>query len=206
MDSEKYNALKSLISYLPSYINGKELLLIMKKSNTPNWRQKEFISFEIERLCLNHLEKFGFESKKAVYNGLDCGKVKIDTFKDYPIDVKTSFDSRGCILNDKNTIDEIIEKYGCFGIIKIVCKANKDDDYEIINLQNKLKGSVARNEGRKVKKEAYILRLEYYLFTSKNIKEDCSIFSQGKNSNGNYRREKYMLKKQAKPLFTIIKE
>lgn len=35
MDSEKYNALKSLISYLPFYINGKELLLTMKKNNTP---------------------------------------------------------------------------------------------------------------------------------------------------------------------------
>lgn len=103
-------------------------------------------------------------------------------------------------------MDKIIKQYGCFGIIKIVCKANKDDNYEVTNFQNELKGSIVKNEGRKVKKEAYILKLEYYLLTSKNIEKDCTIFLQGKNSNGNYRREKYMLKNKAKPLFTIIKE
>lgn len=206
MDSEKHNALKSLISSLPAYIDGKKLLIEMKQNNLPNWKQKEFISFEIERLCLKYLESFGFEPKKAIYDGIDHGKVKIDTFKDYPIDIKTSFDSKGCILNDKNTMDKIIKQYGCFGIIKIVCKANKDDNYEVTNFQNELKGSIVKNEGRKVKKEAYILKLEYYLLTSKNIEKDCTIFSQGKNSNGNYRREKYMLKNKAKPLFTIIKE
>ena len=130
MDSEKHNALKSLISSLPAYIDGKKLLIEMKQNNLPNWKQKEFISFEIERLCLKYLESFGFEPKKAIYDGIDHGKVKIDTFKDYPIDIKTSFDSKGCILNDKNTMDKIIKQYGCFGIIKIVCKANKDDNYE----------------------------------------------------------------------------
>lgn len=169
-----------------------------------NWKQTEFLAFYIEDFALNFLENFGFETNKYSIKGLGKGNVVIDTFKDFPIDVKTSFKQADCPFNDKFVVDKIIEEFGKIGVIKIVSNGIEDYDFELTKYYKHLKGDFDEisPKTRKVKKGANILGIDYYEILSNSC---LKLFLQGKNSNGNPRNVKYLIPKELQPTISIRK-
>lgn len=197
-------ALTELCEALPSFLDGRTILDFMHDRNQKNWKQTEFLAFYIEDFVLKFLENFGFETNKYSIKGLGQKDVVIDTFKEFPIDVKTSFEYEDCLLNDKFAVDKIIEEFGKIGIIKIVSNGIKDSDFELTKYYKHLKGNFDEisHKTRKVKKGAYILGIDYYEILSN---APLKIFRQGKNSNGNPRNPKYSLPKELQPTISIRK-
>ena len=194
--------LDELCNYLPSVINGLELLIQMKNNNEKNWKQKEFIAFHLEKVIKDFLISKGFIDKWKNGKGPSGGNADIDTFYEYPIDIKIKFKNGNTPLNDKRTIDKSLEIYGKFGIIEVVCSSIDDSDYFITNFQNELKGSRKKNQGRKCKFGCILKEINYYeaLNTSNFI-----LFHQGKNSNGKPRNIKYLLEEKTPPSFSSKK-
>lgn len=199
-----FTALTELCETLPSFLDGRTILDSMHDRNQKNWKQTEFLAFYIEDFTLNFLENFGFETNKYSIKGLGKGNVVIDTFKDFPIDVKTSFKQADCPFNDKFVVDKIIEEFGKIGVIKIVSNGIEDSDFELTKYYKHLKGDFdeVSPKTRKVKKGANILGIDYYEILSNSC---LKLFSQGKNSNGNPRNPKYLIPKELQPTISIRK-
>lgn len=199
-----FTALTELCEALPSFLDGRTILDSMHDRNQKNWKQTEFLAFYIEDFALNFLENFGFETNKYSIKGLGKGNVVIDTFKDFPIDVKTSFKQADCPFNDKFVVDKIIEEFGKIGVIKIVSNGIEDSDFELTKYYKHLKGDFDEisPKTRKVKKGANILGIDYYEILSNSY---LKLFSQGKNSNGNPRNPKYLIPKELQPTISIRK-
>ena len=196
--------LTQLCEALPSFLDGRIILDSMHDRNQKNWKQTEFLAFYIEDFALNFLENFGFETNKYSIKGLGKGNVVIDTFKDFPIDVKTSFKQADCPFNDKFVVDKIIEEFGKIGVIKIVSNGIEDSDFELTKYYKHLKGDFNEisPKTRKVKKGANILGIDYYEILSNSC---LKLFLQGKNSNGNPRNVKYLIPKELQPTISIRK-
>ena len=199
-----FTALTKLCEALPSFLDGRTILDFMHNRNQKNWKQTEFLAFYIEDFALNFLENFGFETNKYSIKGLGKGNVVIDTFKDFPIDVKTSFKQADCPFNDKFVVDKIIEEFGKIGVIKIVSNGIEDSDFELTKYYKHLKGDFDEisPKTRKVKKGANILGIDYYEILSNSC---LKLFLQGKNSNGNPRNVKYLIPKELQPTVSIRK-
>ena len=199
-----FTALTELCEALPSFLDGRTILDSMHDRNQKNWKQTEFLAFYIEDFALNFLENFGFETNKYSIKGLGKGNVVIDTFKDFPIDVKTSFKQADCPFNDKFVVDKVIEEFGKIGVIKIVSNGIEDSDFELTKYYKHLKGDFDKisPKTRKVKKGANILGIDYYEILSNSY---LKLFSQGKNSNGNPRNPKYLIPKELQPTISIRK-
>ena len=199
-----FTALTELCEALPSFLDGRTILDSMHDRNQKNWKQTEFLAFYIEDFALNFLENFGFETNKYSIKGLGKGNVVIDTFKDFPIDVKTSFKQADCPFNDKFVVDKIIEEFGKIGVIKIVSNGIEDSDFELTKYYKHLKGDFDKisTKTRKVKKGANILGIDYYEILSNSC---LKLFLQGKNSNGNPRNAKYLIPKELQPIISIRK-
>lgn len=199
-----FTALTELCEELPSFLDGRTILDSMHDRNQKNWKQTEFLAFYIEDFALNFLENFGFETNKYSIKGLGKGNVVIDTFKDFPIDVKTSFKQADCPFNDKFVVDKIIEEFGKIGVIKIVSNGIEDSDFELTKYYKHLKGDFDEisPKTRKVKKGANILGIDYYEILSNSY---LKLFLQGKNSNGNPRNSKYLIPKELQPTISIRK-
>lgn len=199
-----FTALTELCETLPSFLDGRTILDSMHDRNQKNWKQTEFLAFYIEDFALNFLENFGFETNKYSIKGLGKGNVVIDTFKDFPIDVKTSFKQADCPFNDKFVVDKVIEEFGKIGVIKIVSNGIEDSDFELTKYYKHLKGDFdeVSHKTRKVKKGANILGIDYYEILSNSC---LKLFLQGKNSNGNHRNAKYFIPKELQPTISIRK-
>ena len=199
-----FTALTELCEALPSFLDGRTILDSMHDRNQKNWKQTDFLAFYIEDFALNFLENFGFETNKYSIKGLGKGNVVIDTFKDFPIDVKTSFKQADCPFNDKFVVDKVIEEFGKIGVIKIVSNGIEDSDFELTKYYKHLKGDFDKisPKTRKVKKGANILGIDYYEILSNSY---LKLFSQGKNSNGNPRNPKYLIPKELQPTISIRK-
>lgn len=199
-----FTALTELCEELPSFLDGRTILDSMHDRNQKNWKQTEFLAFYIEDFALNFLENFGFETNKYSIKGLGKGNVVIDTFKDFPIDVKTSFKQADCPFNDKFVVDKVIEEFGKIGVIKIVSNGIEDSDFELTKHYKHLKGDFDEisPKTRKVKKGANILGINYYEILSNSY---LKLFLQGKNSNGNPRNPKYLIPKELQPTISIRK-
>lgn len=197
-------ALTELCEALPSFLDGRTILDSMHDRNQKNWKQTEFLAFYIEDFALNFLENFGFETNKYSIKGLGKGNVVIDTFKEFPIDVKTSFKQADCPFNDKFVVDKVIEEFGKIGVIKIVSNGIEDSDFELTKYYKHLKGDFdeVSPKARKVKKGANILGVDYYEILSNSC---LKLFYQGKNSNGNPRNPKYLIPKELQPTISIRK-
>lgn len=157
-----FTALTELCEALPSFLDGRTILDSMHDRNQKNWKQTEFLAFYIEDFALNFLENFGFETNKYSIKGLGKGNVVIDTFKEFPIDVKMSFKQTDCLFNDKFVVDKVIEEFGKIGVIKIVSNGIEDSDFELTKYYKHLKGDFdeVSPKTRKVKKGADIIGVD----------------------------------------------
>lgn len=164
-------ALTELCEALPSFLDGRTILDSMHDRNQKNWKQTEFLAFYIEDFALNFLENFGFETNKYSIKGLGKGNAVIDTFKEFPIDVKTSFKQADCPFNDKFVVNKVIEEFGKIGVIKIVSNGIEDSDFELTKYYKYLKGDFdeVSPKTRKVKKGADILGVDYYEILSNSL-------------------------------------
>lgn len=202
MDTIIENNLKNILSKMPNgKLDGKQIITEMF-NNGQQYSQLEYFSFYMEDFINNNLDS---NFLKKFYKN---GKVIIDTFYNYPIDIKVhSIKENLCPLNDKETIDKILNKYGTFGLIVVNIDCEKDDDYSLRMFQRSLgkKTKYINKSGnhRKIKKSFSIRSIYYYEINTSN---QLKLFRQGVNSNYNERKMKYSLDtKLTKPVFSITK-
>ena len=183
---------ESILESLPSEpIDGKKILDEMYAEGS-QYKQLEYQAFYFEAIIQNILSSLDkeFEEHKFKYN-----KSVIDTFCRYPIDIKTHDANEFlCLLNDGPTIEKAIENYGCFGVIILTLKYEKDDGTlrEYQRKLSKSKSSYKNVSGnhRTIKKSFQVISIDYYVITDVN---QLKKFNQGRNSNGKPRTYKYKI-------------
>ena len=189
MSDKIENNLKNILDSLPSEkIDGKEILIEMKNNNQ-QYKQLEYQAFYFEDYINSKLD-VDFEKHK-----FKNGTCVIDTFYEYPIDIKAhDINENLCPLNDGATIEKAINDYGKFGLIVLNLEYEKDDG-TLRAFQKELggnKSSFKNTSGkhRAIKKNFLVKNIEYYEITDVS---QLKKFNQGKNSNGKPRPYKYNL-------------
>lgn len=197
-EKETCSLVQDLLNYLclnGRNYDGKQMLLEMKNKNMKGYRQLEYQGFYFQQKIANFLAKnYGYKT-----DFFKNGRSIIDTFDtkyNIPIDIKTHNVSKGntIILNDKETIDKAIEKYGAFGLIVLDMDCKIDEDYSLRNFQKSLDSTYVSKMtktvkyNRKIKSSFSIKDIRFIVFEDNGC---FQIFNQGINSDGSSRKPKY---------------
>ncbi len=187
-----------ILSELPAKWDGRKCVLELKAADF-QWRQMEWWAFYFEFCCWS-LKEVGFSMP-----GADYGNVKFDATRRINWDLKAKAiksDDHKAILNDKSAMDESIRHHGEHGVIIALCDVEYNDvDRNFQKWHTELKGGPSAYEKERVKRtsisrhrktrakltEIIVLRFD------KDSLNDLGTMRQGRNSNGNPRRPKYML-------------
>lgn len=183
---------------MPVYWDGKACIQEMKEQNY-QWRQMEWWAFYFELKSRNLLDadfefpgdrvgRVGFDLKRSVNWDLKCKAIKSDEHK--------------AILNDKEAMEASIQKYGEHGVVLALCDVEYNDvdrsfqAWHATLMERPSKYTVERQKrtsnSRYRKTSATLDEILLLRITEDNL-QFLSTFKQGRNSNGNPRREKYML-------------
>jgi hypothetical protein len=189
---------KKALGTLPCVWDGKKSVLELKKAEY-HWREMEWWAYYFEHLCHQRIAddfqipgdrfgKVGFDLKGSVNWDLKAKAIKSD--------------KHSCILNDCIATDAAVEKYGEHGVMIALC----DVEYNDVNRtfqrwHSKLKGGLSDYEkerrartavSRYRKTRAELIELLFIRIDHAALGR-LGRMKQGHNSNGNPRREKYML-------------
>lgn len=196
--AEDVALLKAKLATLSVDWEGKASILKMQEANY-NWRQMEWWAFYFEYLCRTVLsdtftipgERFGnvgFDLKRSVNWDLKSKAVKTDDHQ--------------AILNDKTAMEATIDKYGEHGVVIALCDVEYNDVERTFQAwHSELKGGKSKyeqeretrtNVSRYRKTRALLTELLILRFTADDL-GSLGTMRQGRNSNGNPRREKYLL-------------
>lgn len=193
------NFILEKLKTLPTNWYGKECVLELKEADY-NWRQMEWWAFYFEYKCKQLL-------KDTYINipGDRIGNVSFDIKGSINWDFKASAiktDNHRIILNDKIAMDESIKRENYHGEIIGLCDVEYNDVNRSFQLWHTyLKGGRSHYEevresrtsvSRYRKTKAILTELLFVVFDNNSI-DDLSTMKQGRNSNGNPRKEKYQL-------------
>jgi hypothetical protein len=190
--------LKKSLTSLKTDWDGRESILILKDANY-NWRQMEWWAFYFEYLCRTAL-KDSFEIPGERY-----GNVCFDLKRSVNWDLKSKAvksDDHQAILNDKEAMQKSIEAYGEHGAVIALCDVEYNDENRTFQAwHSELKGGKSKyeqareartNVSRYRKTKAVLTEILLLRFTAESL-PNLGTLKQGRNSNGNPRREKYLL-------------
>jgi hypothetical protein len=196
-----------IVKYIPSLKekewDAKECILEMKEQGFRNWRQTEWVGFYLEflteRTNLPGVAQFKLFVGNTAFNG--CAGKNV-------IDYKTSSSDFDVILNDQEAINRVVKKYGELGYIILKGDVKKEKDKELDSWRKELTGKskyvsdgeISGRIHRKLKSKFFPKKLIYVSINKTNVKK-LKPFIQGRNSNGNSRRPKYILTKDLFPEF-----
>ena len=190
-----------IVEFIPEIMEkeweAKKCIVEMKEKQCNNWKQTEWVGWYFQFLMDNkkvsNVEKFKYFICNTKFNG--CIGKNI-------IDYKTSSvnDKENIILNDKEAIDRVVNKYKELGFLILKGDAEKEKDKELDEWRKSLTGKskyVKRGEKsgrkhRKLKTKFFPKKLLYVSINQENIKY-LKDHAQGKNSNGKPRPLKYSL-------------
>lgn len=187
------------------YIDGKEAILEMKE-NGGRWRDVEWVGFYYEYL----IDKLGFRSETA-YLSPTSKKVKLDyRFDSILTDLKTHnvYSRPEIILNDKKVMEEALEKEGKIQILLLNGYANKEDrETQFFKKwhDDLKKKKFEQKENDRLRKTDFKLLSIYLLEINEDNKDKLAIWTQGKNSNGKPRYEKFKIKMKDFSYFCLEK-
>jgi len=186
------------LNNLPVAWDGRKSVLELKKANY-NWRQMEWWAFYFEYKAKNILKE------DMQIPGDKFGNVHFDMKGKINWDLKASAiktNNHNIILNDKKAMDLSIKKHGVHGEIIALCDVEYNDvDRSFQKWHTKLKGGKSNYEieresrtatSRYRKTKANLCEILFLIFNKDDLK-NLAIMKQGRNSNGNPRRVKYML-------------
>lgn len=183
---------------LPKIWDGKKSILELKEADY-HWRQMEWWAFYFEFKSVELLKN------KFTFPGDSFGKVTFDFRGTINWDLKASAiksDSHKIILNDVAAMNLSIQKHGYHGEVIALCDVEYNDinrtfqkwHMKLIGKKSKyvqereLRTSLSRY--RKTKAE--LVEILILLISGSDISK-LDILKQGRNSNGNPRKPKYML-------------
>ena len=194
----------------PKVVEGKNTLNKMKliEENTginTNWKQTEWAGFYIESIFkeLNNNDNFQYPSTTKINNTRFDGEYfDIDNNISYILDIKThDINSSGNIImmNDKKAVDMVLEKNNNMFIIIVNIDAQKDEDGSFKKYSDELKKSIGHKSHslpdsknkRKMKKSFITQDIQILLISNDNKNEILKQTTQGRNSNGKERPDKY---------------
>lgn len=191
--------LSNKLSFLPRNWDGKEAILELKNADY-NWRQMEWIGFYLEYKVRQLLKNTRFHIPGDTF-----GAVTFDAKGFINWDVKAKAikcDSRSVILNDRIAMEQSIEQKRFHGeIIGLLDVHYNDNNRSFQQWHSELKGGLSKYEQDRIqrtsvsryrKTDAQLAQILLVVF-DKNDLENLPIMKQGRNSNGNLRKEKYML-------------
>jgi hypothetical protein len=192
------NIFKEELQKLPTFWDGKASILELKEADF-QWRQMEwwafYFEFKVKQVLQNkfsfpgdRFENVSFDLKGTINWDLKASAIKTDNHK--------------IILNDKIAMEESIKKEKFHGEIIALC----DVEYNDINRtfqkwHSELKGGksnyeIQREERTSVsryrKTKAELIEIIIVVFKEEDL-EDLPLMNQGRNSNGEPRKSKYIL-------------
>lgn len=192
------NALKANLINLPKFWEGKTCVLELKDANY-NWRQMEWWAFYFEYKARNLL------ADKFTFPGDRYGNVSFDLKGKINWDLKAKAiksDDHKVILNDKSAMEQSIAKSGFHGEIIALCDVEYNDhDRSFQKWHTELKGGKSDYEmereirtsvSRYRKTKAELTEIVLLIFKANDL-DLLATMTQGRNSNGKPRPEKYML-------------
>jgi hypothetical protein len=195
-----YSKIEQCLKTVPIQWNGKDVILEMKESGYPHWRQMEWIGFYFQFLCEQHLKDL-FQFQTPRYD-----KVSFDGFYKIPFDFKAhviNTSSHQVIVNDSQAISQGIGEYGAVGLILALGEVVYNDvDRTFQQWHDELKGGLSKYTQERIKRGAWS-RLRKQSFTIKQISLieitdntliKCGSFQENfRNSDGRPRRKKVLL-------------
>ncbi|GHT36407.1 hypothetical protein FACS189427_07960 [Planctomycetales bacterium] len=195
-----YTQIEQCLQTVPVQWNGKDVILEMKESDYPHWRQMEWIGFYFQFLCERHLKEI-FQFQTPRYD-----KVSFDGFYEIPFDFKAhaiNTSSHQVIVNDSQAISQGIREYGSVGLILALGEVVYNDTNRTFQQwHEELKGGISKYTQERIKRGAWS-RLRKQSFTLKQISLiqitdktliKCGSFQENfRNSDGRPRRKKVLL-------------
>lgn len=164
-------------------INGKDGVMWLKNSGTPDWRQMEWQGFYYEHTLRN-----------ALFNG-ETGPFESDAFDrelGVPIEIKSHWNmskSKEILLNSVENTNQIIEKYNEIFVINVFYDGTPDYSGDFRNWHHMLKGGNSTNYvgayHRLRKADARVTSIKFFPLNADLLKV-CGIMRR----NGN---EKYKI-------------
>lgn len=119
-----------LASNLPAEVDGRDAILGMRDSGSPNWRQMEWIGFWFEDYARRTLI-----SSAGGGIGPAFGKTSFDYRRDYvwdlkyhPVNGSSGARASRLILNDAEAIERCIDMFGSVGFLIATGRVEFDDD------------------------------------------------------------------------------
>jgi len=190
--------LKSKLINIPKYWDGKESILELKEANY-NWRQMEWWGFYFEHKARQLLEgSFQMPGEKI-------NNIVFDIKGNINWDLKASAvktHNQRIILNDCEAMDISIANNKYHGEIIALCDVEyNDNDRTFQTWHNEFKGGLSKYEldrqernanSRYRKTKIELIKIIFLVIDVKSISY-LNLFSQGRNSNGLPRNQKYML-------------
>jgi len=218
LEKEAEEIVSGLQGIIPASVDGKQAILQMKKEDSRNWRQMEWIGFWFEHLVTKKLS-----TQIAVSVGPTFGNTTIDLALSYAWDLKVHPESKPAkpmILNDCQAVDACIAKHGGFGFVVVVGDATYDTTGQFKSWHDELKGGRSAYEEERIARGAPSRRRKV-TFTPSRIEavfiKDAEViknglndgwldyFQQGmRNSNGTPRRAKYQIRLHQAPDEIIV--
>ncbi len=194
----------------PKVVDGKNTLNKMKLTEehtgvNTNWKQIEWAGFYIESIFkeLNNSDNFQYPSPTIVNNTIFDGEYfEIDNNTSHILDIKThDINSSGNIImmNDKKAVDKVLDQNDSMFVIIVNIDAQKDEDGSFKKYSDELKKSIGHKSRslpdsknkRKMKKSFFTQDIQILLINNDNKNEILDQTTQGRNSNGEERPDKY---------------
>lgn len=200
------NIISRHLKKLPKKWDGKKSILELKEANY-HWRQMEWWAFNFELKSKEILQS------KFTFPGDKFGNVTFDFKGSINWDLKAcaiKSDSHKIILNDVTAMKKSIQKHGFHGEVIAICDVEYNDinrtfqkwHMELIGKKSKyvkereLRTSLSRY--RKTKAELTEILI---LVLGKPDLAKLDVMKQGRNSNGQPRKPKFMLNLERTTLF-----
>jgi len=221
IDDEGKQIFDVLNNFVDKRLDGKETILSMKKSNSNNWKQMEWIGWFLEeesRMLLS--SKIGGTKGPSFGNtAFDYKNKYVWDIKSHSVEDKNGVSKTECILNDEEAIDCALNEYGVVGFVIYTYKPDYDISGDFKKWHDELKGEISEYEKERMKRNApsrsrksgcVIKSLIIIKLTKEDIEKGqregwIKDFQKGmRNADGSPRRNKITIKIDKVPANCII--
>ena len=205
--SNEVNALSVVVEkVLPTVIDGKFAIEVLRSEGSSNWRQMEWIGFWFEHVVATQVVPETGGSRGPTY-----GRTEFDFQRNFVWDLKVHLDgSDWLILNDQEAVHACIKDHSGIGYLIVQGTADFDPDGSFKAWHDRLKGGSSAYEKDRVKRGAPSRRRKISFApnrilaiwipssadASRAVKDGwIKGFQEGmRNANGNPRRAKFQIK------------
>lgn len=193
--------IKPLLETLPVQWEAKDAILEMKDDGYSQWRQMEWIGFYFQYLCEKALGSV-MKIQEPKY-----GRTSFDGLLNYPWDFKVhpiNTEQHNVITNDREATELAIKEYGATGLILALGNVVYNDESRTFQKWHEdLKGGKSKYEMERIQRGAWsrlrktsfdLKQILFIKIDNETLGKTGSFQEDFRNSNGNPRRAKVLLK------------